>query len=985
MALILPSIVLVLINKGNRKLKEGGKVIVENLRHLALSRNGSSGKYGDAPPLRSELFSTEQMKQYGRTLAGLHKLSPGSAPNQLLARLAENEDVLTGVHRLMTESVAANRQITPAAEWLLDNFYLIEEQIRTARRHLPKAYSRELPRLAAGPSAGLPRVYDIAQEIISHGDGRVDPESLTSFVAAYQSVMPLALGELWALPIMLRLALLENLRRVAARVAADRVGRNTADSWADELIETGEKDPKNLIVVIADMARSNPPMESSFVAELTRRLQGQGPSLALPINWIEQRLSETGWTIQQTVQAENQTQAANQVSISNSIGSLRYLSALDWRKFVETMSVVDQILREDPAEVYSRMEFATRDRYRHAVEKIAKYAGRLENEVARKAIDLAREGATAHGAADRSAHVGLYLVGEEAERLEQTVGSRMPWKDRMGRACCQIPVLMYVGGIAALTVLLAGLLVAKAYQDNVQHWVLGLVAAISLVAASQVAVALVNWLVTLVATPHVLPRMDFSAGIPPEHRTLVVVPTLLGSAAGVDELLEALEVRSLANRDPNLAFALLTDFRDAREKVQPEDDSLLQQARQGIEDLNARYAGGGGFFLFHRPRLWNPQERCWMGYERKRGKLGALNALLRGAPRDDFSLISGDLAKLPRVTYIITLDTDTQLPRDAARQMVGAMAHPLNRARYCEEVDRVCEGYGILQPRVGASLPGTAQSRYARLFGSEPGIDPYTRAVSDVYQDLFAEGSFIGKGIYDIDAFERALKGRFPVNRILSHDLVEGCYARSGLLTDVQVYEEYPSRYSADVSRRHRWIRGDWQLLRWVLPWIPGTPERPKNAIAALSRWKLFDNLRRSLVPPALTAFFLAAWALLPLPGFWTLAILGLMLIPSLFSCLLGLIRKPSDVLWRQHLRLALWIAPHPTSLRLPLCWPACLSRRTTAWTPSCVLSGACSSRVAVFWNGTSMAIAGAPVTVSRIPGAPCGSVPSWRSPLCSI
>jgi hypothetical protein len=408
----------VLLNKGHRKLKESSKAIVGSLLNLGLSRNGS-GKYGDAPPLRSELLSAEQMKQHGRTLAELHKLSPGRAPDQLLSRLAENESVLTGVHGLMTDAVAADRQITPAGEWLLDNFYLIEEQIRTAKRHLPKPYSRELPRLLNGASAGLPRVYDIALEVISHGDGRVDPESLASFVAAYQTVTPLALGELWALPIMLRLALIENLRRVAARISSDRLGRNQADTWADRLMETAEKDPKNLILAIADMARSNPPMESAFVAELTRRLQGHGPSLALPLTWIEQRLSETGWTIQQMVQAENQKQAANQVSMSNSIGSLRYLSALDWRKFVETMSVVERTLREDVGGVYGRMEFATRDRYRHVVEKIAKHSGRLECDVACKAIELTQASAAVNGAEDRAAHVGFYLVGEGLGELER--------------------------------------------------------------------------------------------------------------------------------------------------------------------------------------------------------------------------------------------------------------------------------------------------------------------------------------------------------------------------------------------------------------------------------------------------------------------------------------------------------------------------------------------------------------------------------------
>ena len=327
---------------------------------------------GDELPLRSELFSADQMEQHGKILAGVHQLKPGRPRDRLLARLAENESLLLEVHNLLTEDVKADRRITPAGEWLLDNFYLIEEQIRTAKRHLPKGYSRELPRLLNGPSAGLPRVYDIALETISHGDGRVDPENLSSFVAAYQSVTPLKLGELWAIPIMLRLALIENLRRVAARIAADRIDRNRADYWADQMTEIAAKDPKSLILAIADMARSNPPMVSSFVAELTRRLQGQGPALALPLTWIEQRLSESGLTIEQLVRSENQQQAADQVSMSNSIGSLRFLGAMDWREFVETMSIVEQTLGEDPGDVYGKMDFATRDRYRHVVEKTAK-------------------------------------------------------------------------------------------------------------------------------------------------------------------------------------------------------------------------------------------------------------------------------------------------------------------------------------------------------------------------------------------------------------------------------------------------------------------------------------------------------------------------------------------------------------------------------------------------------------------------------------
>ena len=548
---------------------------------------------GDEPPLRSELFSSDQMDQHGKTLAGSHKLSLGRAPDRLLMRLADNEDMLLGVRNLLTEAIKANRRITPAGEWLLDNFYLIEEQIRTARRHLPKGYSRELPRLLNGPSAGLPRVYDIALETISHGDGRVDPESLSSFVAAYQTVTALKLGELWAIPIMLRLALIENLRRVAARIAADRIDRNRADYWADQMTETAGKDPKSLILVIADMARSDPPMVSSFVAELARRLQGQGPALAMPLTWIEQRLSESGLTIKQLVQSENQIQAADQVSISNSISSLRFLDAMDWRTFVETMSDVERTLREDTGGVYGKMDFPTRDRYRHVVEKIAKSSRLSESEVARKAIQLAHESAAPkdgnQGCDDRSAHVGFYLIDKGLAQLEQLAEVRLSFSDALRKLSSRFPLLLYVGTILLMTTIFSGSLLAKAHAVGLNGWALGLIGTLSLLCASQLAIALVNWLVTLLATPHPLPRMDFSKGIPPELRTLVAVPTMLISAQNIEDLIEALEVRFLANRDDSLHFGLLTDFRDAAEEMLPEDEPLLLLARQRIEELNGKY------------------------------------------------------------------------------------------------------------------------------------------------------------------------------------------------------------------------------------------------------------------------------------------------------------------------------------------------------------------------------------------------------------
>ncbi|HEV7913907.1 MAG TPA: cyclic beta 1-2 glucan synthetase, partial [Albitalea sp.] len=580
-------------------------------------------------------------------------------------------------------------------------------------------------------------------------------------------MQPLRIGELWAFPIMLRLALIENLRRVAVRIAAGIRQREIANSWADRMLDVAEKDPKGLILVIADMARSDPPMTGPFVAELARRLHARSAALALPLSWVEQRLAESNQNIEQLVQLEAQHQAAAQVSVSNSIGSLRLLGSMDWREFVETLSKVEQTLREDPADVYARMDFATRDDYRHAVEQMAKHSPLPEHEVARAAVELAGEAATRIPAENRHRwHVGYYLVERGRPDLERVTQVHLsPWH-RLRRACDRHPLRLYAGSIITLTVLLGAGAAwwAERQPGGVTQlppgWWLIAPAGVLLLAASQLGVAMVNWAASLMVSPRRLPRMDFSFGIPSGCRTLVAVPTMLGSETGIDDLVEALEVRFLANRDGQLHFALLTDFLDWRDERRDDDDALLRHARTQIEALNRKYrlpgsdaTGGDRFFLFHRPRRWNPQERVWMGYERKRGKLADLNALLRGragaGPGEAFSLIVGDTSQLSGVRYVITLDSDTQLPRDSAWQFVGTMAHPLNRPRFGGEplAPVVKEGHGILQPRVGVSLPAANRTRYGRLFGGEPGIDPYTRAVSDVYQDLFDEGSFIGKGI----------------------------------------------------------------------------------------------------------------------------------------------------------------------------------------------------------------------------------------------
>jgi len=856
-------------------------------------------------PLRSELFSTEQLEQYALSLAALHTLSSDPVPEQLLKRLDENEAILIEVRNLLIESAKENSLISPAGEWLLDNFYSIEEQIQIGKKHFPKSYSETLPRLAKGPLAGLPRVYDIALEIIAHSDGRVDPENLYSFVTTYQEATNLKLGELWAIPIMLRIALIENLRRLAATIARDRINKNLADYWADKMTETAEKDPKSLIVVTADMARSNPPIVSSFVAELTRRLLGKGPALSLPLSWVEQRLAENGLTTNMLVHQENQKQAADQVSMSNSISSLRFINNADWREFVEKTSGVERILRTDIGGTYGHMDFITRDHYRHRVEAIAKRSGTPEPEVASMAIDAAREMYVSGKGNQRNTHVGFYLTGKGVVSTEKSAGIKFTWFEKLKCSLAEYSFTAYAGSIILLTLLLSGILVRHAYHQH-QHlgWLI-MIAILTIMATSQLATAIVNWFATLMVQPDFMSRMDYSRGIPPSSRTLVAVPTLFNSSAELDHLLESMEVRFLANKQDNLHFALITDFRDAPVEVLPGDKDLLTYAEKRIRELNTKYSSAkeDTFFLLHRPRLWNAVDKIWMGYERKRGKLGDLNAILRGHGQEKFSLIAGDQSVLQAIKYVITLDTDTQLPREAAWKIMAALDHPLNHPHYDPIKNRITDGYGILQPRLASSLPHSGSSWFARIHGNEEGIDPYTRVISDVYQDVLKEGSFVGKGIYDVDAFEKTLSERFPENRILSHDLLEGCHARSGLISDVQLYEEHPSTYLADVKRRHRWIRGDWQITRWLYPSVPGyTKGNQKNQLTALSRWKIFDNLRRSLVPQAMLIIFLFGWIISSTPWFWTFSVIGIIIPPSVLSFGWSFLTKTPDVKWKNHI-----------------------------------------------------------------------------------
>lgn len=880
-------------------------------RRTPLSRlfgQGANRPVSEEPPLRAELFALGQLEQHGRMLAEDQEVDPRPGPEVLLHRLSENERVIRESYDVVAEAARRGLQTAPGANWLLDNFYLIEEQIDIARDHLPPGYSKQLPRLATGPLQGSPRVYELALELVSHTDGRIDMENLTRFVRGFQHHSPLTLGELWAVPIMLRLALLENLRRVSYRTARRRRDRDRALGWVSRFLDAAQTNPKGLITELADFVRESPTMSQAFIAEMCTGLQGQHAALGLVISWVEQDLAERGHTIEETLRAESHDQAADRVSIANSITSLRTLSALDWHEFVEDLSETEAALRRDPAEVYAQMDFKTRDRYRHVVERLARWSEKDEHEVAAAAVRLAEGRRRDADAPGREHHVGYFLLQAGRRELERSIGARVPVPHRLGRALRPVLPWIYVLGQAVGAAIVTGVLLLQTKSLIVYGWGWVVPAAVvMLLFVSQAVISFINWMATMVVPVRTLPRMNFKRGIPAEHATAVVIPTLLTDAKAVDALVEGLELRYLANRSRHLYFLLLTDFPDAVEQTMPGDEDLLRRAVMGVRHLNATYGEAGRpiFHLLHRPRLWNEAEGCWMGAERKRGKLMELNRVLRGEAPEAFATVVGDVDALRTCRYVIPLDTDTDLPPGSAAAMIGSMAHPLNRPITDPATGCVEEGFGVLQPRVGIRLAGAGRSHFARLYAGEVGIDPYTREVSNVYHDLFARGQFIGKGIYDIEAFDRAVGGRFPPNRILSHDLIEGCHAHCGFLNDVELIEDHPSRYLADVNRRHRWIRGDWQIAAWLLPWVPAPAGgRARNPLDRLSRWWLFDNLRRSLVPIALLVLLVGGWLALPnLQPAWTIWILGIYLAPDVLRTLWATLVKPPKILWAAHLR----------------------------------------------------------------------------------
>jgi cyclic beta-1,2-glucan synthetase len=848
-------------------------------------------------PIRGELLSAERLEQLAESLARHRVSNRESASAALLARVKDNGRVLLRCYRALAAAIRDERATMPAAEWLVDNFYIVEDVLNEIRTDLPPGFYRQLPTLVEGPLREVPRAVGLALTYIEHTDSRFEPTSLQRFVGAFQRVEPLLISEAWAVPIALRLTLIENLRRLAEEMVEGRAARLEADRLADILLGQGGRpaDPQ------AFGRLGDEVLVSAFAVQLAQRLRDQDPEATPALAWLEGRLAAAGTSVEEFVRAEYQRQGAANVTVRNVITSLRVMKTFDWRDFFESVSLVDRILREGSQ--FGAMDFATRDRYRKAIEDLARGSGRSEAEVARAAVGLAR--ADASGVPDP----GYYLISRGRSRLEEVLGYRIRLRQHLVRAYVASATWSYLGSIAIVTAFFLCLPLLYTREQGIATGLLVALAALALFPASDVAIALVNRAVMEVFPPRALPRLALVGGVPSRFKTLVAVPMILLTEAQIAEQVRRLGIHYLANADGYLAFAILSDWTDADAVAVSGDERLLAAAQAGIDELNRQHGpaddGEPRFYLLHRRRVWSESEGRWIGWERKRGKLHELNQLLRGAT-DTTYIATGPASLRPPagVRFVITLDADTHLPRGAAARLVGTLAHPLNRPRLDADGRRVVAGYGILQPRIAPTMPAEGESSlFQRISAGPAGIDPYASAISDVYQDLFGEGSYTGKGIYDLDAFETALAGRVPEGALLSHDLFEGLFARVGLVTDIELFEEFPARYEVAASRQHRWARGDWQLLPWLLRGTAGTGAK-RARIGLIGRWKMLDNLRRTLSAPCAFLTLLVAW-MLPggAPAVWTKLVLLSLVIPALVPLTTDVVPKRPGISKRVYLR----------------------------------------------------------------------------------
>ena len=869
------------------------------------------------PPIRSEIFGLQRFAQHGRSLGETHRAARAlwGAAN-FFPRLQSNIRALREAYTYIGGQASTGYDISPAAEWLLDNFHLIEAQLKEIHEGLPRSYFRALPVLRDEPLAGLPRIYGVAWAFVAHTDGAFDEELLTQFLGAYQETRELNLSELWALPTTLRVVLIENLRRLAERVATNKAARAVANLCCDALDDYSLNALDELLALMNQRG-----VGRVFLAQMAQRLQDHRTAAEgrYPLRyheWLRNALPDLT-----AVQAQQPAdQAADNLSVSNAVTSLRSIGDADWTDIVARTSGLMRLMLTLP--VFEAEHTTTRDQTLHDIELLAKRSGQSEMSVAHSLLSLMQTAPASTGAASVASH---WLRGAGRPALVRALGlvenSTLRAFLHGSPATRQVVLPIYLGSLLLATLGLVAWLLLHHTNGlaGASGWSL-LAGALMMFPASEAVVAVINRLISESARPRHLPRLSLANGIPLEHRVMVVIPGMLTSAASIGDLVHRLELHYLANPERHAQFALLTDWADADAAHAASDTALLAAALQQIRELNARYpmetkdiqdAGATAkvraagtvprFVLLHRCRAFSDTEARWIGWERKRGKLHEFNRLALGHNDTSFISLDEKPVSIPKdVRFVITLDADTRLPNGSVVQLIGTLAHPLNRPRIDQDSGRVTGGYGILQPRITPALPTLKDSTiFQRISTGDAGLDPYAAAISDVYQDLFSEGSYTGKGIYDVRIFEEALKDRIPENSLLSHDLFEGIFTRCGLISDVEFLEDFPYHTEVSFARSHRWTRGDWQLLPWLLG-------RGGRSISALGYWKIIDNLRRSLLGPASLLLIILAFSFPTEQSFiWLGLVLVSLSVTTLVAVIVEIFNVGTKISWRDQMRFA--------------------------------------------------------------------------------
>lgn len=796
--------------------------------------------------IKGAVLDRYQLENYLEKVASDHILTSKSDKSTYpVPRLIENFKFITKTYEILNEDLKIGISIHPAGEWLLDNYYIIEESVKNIQKDLSLEKYTNFLGIQNGIYKGMARIYVLAAEIVAYTDSKIDGEILEDLLRAYQRKKTLNMEEIWWIGNFLQIAIIENIREVCEKIYISQIQKYKVESIVERLVEnkkelkfTNKQEHQNKNILVGEM-------RYPFVEYMSYKLKKYGRQAISYLNILEEQVNKMGTTVSEIIKKEHFDIALKKVSIGNSIKSIKELSRINFLEIFEAINGVEEILKKDPANVYSRMDYKTKSYYRNAIKEVSKKTKISEIYIANKALELAEKAKIKEVENKKQTHIGYYLISDGIDDLMEAL---LVNKKSISKKTKVNLYKLSTWGIAAILSILIFIYIYITTKNIIVSILLGFTSYIPLI---EITTKIVNTILSKIVKPKLIPKMDFSDGVPKEYSTFVVIPTIVNSPKKVKSLLRKLEVYYLANKSDNIYFAVLGDCSSSTKKEEEIDQKILETAKIELEKLNQKYPNNN-FPLFHfvyRERIWNDKEKLYLGWERKRGLLHQFNEYILGNAKNEFKVNSLENLKIPKIKYIITLDSDTDLVLNSGIELIGAMAHILNKPQIDNEKNIVVNGYGIMQPRIGINLEDGNKSLFTKVFAGLPGTDAYANAISDVYQDNFGEGIYTGKGIYDLQVFSKILKNRMPENKILSHDLLEGNYLRCGLVSDIMLLDGYPYKYNSFTSRLHRWIRGDWQIIEWLFPNVKNAQgNTQKNPLNKLSKFKILDNLRRSTV-----------------------------------------------------------------------------------------------------------------------------------------